>query len=807
MLKNHIHIALRNLRKYKAFSLINVVGLAVGIACCIVIFLYVRDELSYDKFNVKADQIYRVHLNGNINHRDLKMAISSPPLGEGLARNFPQVLNYARIRNFGVPVMRYKDKVFSEKRIYWVDSTFFDLFTVKFLQGDPKTALSQPNDVVLTEETAKKYFGDENPIGKILNADHRRDYVVTAVVKGFPHNSHFHFDLLASLSTYKDSRSEFWLSNNYYTYILLRKGTDTGALQKKINEFIKQFIGPQIKMAAGLSLDQFYAGGNRYEYDLQPLTSIHLNSHLDYELEPNSDMGYIYIFSSIALAILLIASINFMNLSTARSERRSKEVGIRKTLGSNRSQLVRQFLAESVLLSAISVFLAIVIVELFIPMFNDVADKQISLGVFDNFYTIPVLLVLALIVGIMAGSYPAFYLSSFRPMHVLSKASGKNSRKSILRSGLVIFQFTVSIVLFIGTFIVYSQLSYIQNKNLGFNKQRVVVIDRTDDIGSQIESFKKRLLSNPDIVSVSNTSQIPGNHFSNSAFKEAGTSGEKTQELWVMSADYGFTNTYRIQMKEGRYFSKEHPSDTTAIVINQKTAEVFGMKDPIGKRLVLYGRTASEARYFTIVGVMKNFNFESLHQEIKPLVIFLYREHNFGKYVSARISPGNYQSTIAYMNQSWKKYAGNESFKYNFFDQGWTHLYSAEERTGKLATIFSILAIFIACLGLLGLAAFITEQRTKEIGVRKVLGASVPEIIFLLSKEFTKWVLIANAIAWPVAYLVMNNWLQSFAYRINIGPLIFLYSGIIALLIALLTVSSHAIRAARANPVKSLRYE
>ncbi len=807
MLKNYIQIALRNLKKYKAFSFINIIGLAVGVACVIVIFLYVRDEMSYDKFNKDANQIYRVYFDARINSRDIESVSTSAPLGPTFKRVFPEVVQYTRIRNFGVPVMRYKEKVFSEDKVFWADSTFFNVFTVKFIQGDPKTALSKPNELVITGKTARKYFGNANPIGKILNADHRRDYVVTAVVKAFPHNSHFHFDMLASMSTYNDSKSQFWLSNNYTTYLVLQKGTNPQTFENKFNKYIIRFIGPQVKLAAGITFDQFKAGGNRYTYKLQPLTSIHLYSHLDNEIEPNGDINYIYIFSAIAIAILLIASINFMNLSTARSERRAKEVGIRKTLGSNKSLLVRQFIAESVLMSAIAVFIALGIVELFLPLFNDISGKQMTLHLLDNFYAIPALIGIAVVVGILAGSYPAFYLSSIRPVSILSKDSRKGSRKSILRSSLVIFQFAVSILLFIGTFIIYNQLDYIQNKNLGFNKDRVVIIDKTDDIGNSIESFKKQLLSNPKILDVSNSTSIPGSHFNNSAYKLGGTSGKTTQMLWNFYADYGFQKTYEIYMKEGRFFSKEHPSDTTAVVINEATANVFGLKNPIGKQLVLYGRSQKDAQNFKIIGVVKNFNFESLHQQIKPLVIHLLPKGGFGKYVSVRIAAGNYQKTIASMNDVWKNFAGNEAFKYNFFDQDWAHLYNAEQRTGKIASVFSILAIFIACLGLLGLAAFITEQRTKEIGIRKTLGASVPEIVFLLSKEFTKWVLIANIIAWPLAYYVMSNWLQNFAYRITIGPLIFVLSGLIALAIALLTVSSHAIRAARANPIKSLRYE
>ena len=807
MVKNYLRIAIRNLKKYKAFSFINIIGLAVGTACCILIFLYVADELSYDKFNVKADQIYRIYLQGRIHNSELNVAASPAPMGLAMLNNIPEVENFTRVRSFGFPVMRYKNKAFSEEKFYWADSTFFQIFTVKFLEGNPNNALTKPNNVVITEATAKKYFGDEDPMGKILNADHRRDYIVTGVVKGFPRNSHFHFDFLASLSTYEDSRSTFWLSNNYSTYIVLHKGTDPDKVLGTMKEMVKKYVGPQIKAAAGVSLEQFESAGNKYGYNLQPLASIHLHSHLDYEMEPNSDISYIYIFSAIALAILLIASINFMNLSTARSERRAKEVGIRKALGSNRQQLIRQFIAESVLMSLFSVLVAIGIVELLVPFFNDLAGKQINLDLLNNISSVPLILAFALIVGIVAGIYPAFYLSSFDPALILKSDTIKGSRKSLLRSGLVIFQFAVSIVLFVGTFIIHDQLSYIQNKNLGFNKEHVVIINKTDDIGKQIESFKLEVANYPKVVSVCNTTSIPGEQGGDSAYKLEGSSANKSLDLRVLICDYNFIKTYGINMADGRFFSREHPSDTIAVVVNQAAVNSFGITNPVGRNLVQLGRTADQSVNYRIIGVVKDFNYESLHQKIRPMVIHLFSTGNFGNFVSVRIAAGNYQNTIASLENTWKKFADDQAFEYIFFDQKWEHLYFAEQRTSKVSLVFSVLAIFIACLGLLGLAAFVTEQRTKEIGIRKVLGASVPEIFVLLSKEFTKWVLIANVIAWPAAYYIMDNWLSNFAYRVSINLWIFLISGALALFIAIFTVSTHALRAARSNPVKSLRYE
>ena len=804
MLKNYLKIAIRNLRKNKGFSFINITGLAVGIACCIAIILYVKNELSYDKFNINSEQIYRVHIKGRINTNEINSAISPAPMGAALKHDLPDVIEYTRIRNFGSPVLRYKNKAFSEEKFYCVDSTFFNVFSVKFLEGEPQQALTQPNSLVITEDMAKKYFGNEEPMGKILNADHRRDWIVRGVVKDFPKNSHFHFDFLGSINTYEDSKSPFWLSNNYYTYIVLRKGTNPDVFQKKLNQDVLQYIGPQLEKIANISLSQFEKNGNSYGFVIQPLTSIHLNSHLDYELEPNSDISYVYIFSIIALAILLIACINFVNLSTARSEKRAKEVGIRKTLGSMKGQLIKQFIAEAVLMSMLAVILAIILTELFLPIFNDISGKEMSLGIFDNFYNIILLITFSCLIGLIAGSYPAFYLSSFEPMQVL-KSKSRGKRKSFLRNGLVIFQFAVTIILFIGTFIIYNQLKYIQTKNLGFNKEQVIIINKADDLGNKITSFKQELSNNPNVLEISNSSAIPGNQNGDSAYRLEGTSNYQIRDLRELWSDYGFANTYKMQIDKGRFFSREHPSDTTSVVINESVVNILGLKNPIGKNLIAPGREGDEK--YKIIGVLKDFNYESLHQTVRPLVIHLYKNYGYGSFISVRIKPENYQGTISYLENTWKKFAGNQAFDYSFLDQNLAHLYIADQRTSKIASTFSILAIFIACLGLLGLASFVTEQRTKEIGIRKVLGASIPSLLFMLSKEFLKWVLIANIIAWPVAYYAMNNWLNNFAYRVNINLWIFILGGIAALIIALFTISSHAIKAATSNPIKSLRYE
>ena len=803
MFLNYLKIAIRNLKKNKGYSFINIFGLAVGIACCIVILLFIQNEFSYDKYNVNYDSIYRVRLSAVIGNNPIESASSCAPCGPSFKQEIPEVENYTRLRNYGFPVIRYKDKAFSEERFYSVDSSFFDVFTVHFIEGNPRTALTEPNTVVITESTAIKYFGKEDPVGKMINADKRRDYLVTGVINDFPANSSFHYDFLASIYSYDIQNDQLWLSNNYETFLRVQNGSGLDELNKKISRVARDHIGPQLQKIVGISYEQLYAGGSKYEYLLQPLSDIHLRSHLDFELEPNGDITYIYIFSIIALAILLIACINFTNLSTARSSSRAKEVGIRKTLGSNQALLIRQFLTETIMMSFIAMLFALLLVELFLPTFNVISNKHLDLQIFSNYYTIPLLALFILFVGIIAGVYPAFVLSSLTPVKVLRGKLQRVSNKSLLRNSLVILQFSISIILIVGTLIVQSQLDYIQNKKLGFNRDQILIVKKTDDIGKYIKSFKDDISRNSAIIDVSNSSAIPGGLFGDTAFKLEDTGPEDVHDIKVINTDYGFINTYQIKMKEGRFFSRDYSNDSMSVVMNEAAVKALGLKDPVGKNLVMIGDNIK----YRIVGITDDFNFQSLHQTIEPLVFRLYRQNDFGRYISLRFTPQNAKITIQSISGIWHKYAGNQAFEYAFFNDDFAKLYTSEQRTGQIFSIFSILAIFIACLGLLGLAAYTAEQRTKEIGIRKVLGASIPEIIYMLTKEFTKWVLIANLVAWPLAYYFMNGWLENFAYRINFNIWVFILSGVSALLIAVVTVSYQAIRAAIANPIESLRYE
>lgn len=812
MLKNYIKISFRNLIRFRTNSLINIIGLAVGITCFITLFLFIKNELSYDKFYKNADSIYRVYVKSSIHGQESSNSKTAAPLGATLTRDYPEVLTYTRIGYFGSHVLKYKDKVFREWDIYTADSTFFDVFSLPLISGNPKTALSQPNSIVVTESAAKKYFGDEDPVGKILKVEPSGSYMVTGLMKDFPKNSSFSCDFLLSMSTYPISQSNYWLNLWYSTYIVLKKGTNPNDLEKKFQNVVNNDVGPLAEKVLGVPMEQFRKEGNTYSFRLQPLTSIYLYSQRDYGLDPNtewtnqktSDIEYVYIFSAVAIFILLLAIINFMNLTTARSEYRAKEVGIRKTLGSNKSKLVGQFLAESIMVSFISLIVSLALLEIILPQFNQLANKSLSLELFSNIYSVPALLLFTLIIGILAGSYPAFYLSSFRPVHLLRAKYG--NRKSSLRSSLVVIQFAVSIALLIGTITIKDQLDFIQDKNLGFNKENLYAVKNAGILGNNLKPFENELSKNPNIISLSNSSKmfttgIPGNGYLYNTKQGADViSGQ------FIKVDYNFLKTFQIPMVQGRFFSKEFPSDSTSVVINQAMLKECGTKDPLGKELSQIG-LGKEAKSYKIIGVSKDFNYESLHKQIRPLVFLLQDNNKPANILTIRISSKNMKKTIGFIDEEWKNFSNGEGIYASFVSRDIAKLYDSEERVSIVATIFSGLAIFIACLGLFGLASFVAEQKTKEIGIRKVLGASVSEIVLMLSKQFTKWVVFANLIAWPTAYFAMRNWLQNFAYRININVWVFLAAGVTALIVALFTISFHAFKAAMANPINSLKYE
>ncbi len=810
MLKNYLKAALRNMRLHKGLTFITIFGFAAGLACCILITLFAIDQLGFDRQQAKADRIFRVGLTAALNNNVMSGPVSCAPLAETMKKEIPEVEAVTRFigGGRGAPVVRYKDKVFSEERFYWADPTFFDVFSAAFVKGDPRTALQQANNVVLTRSMARKYFGGEDPLGKTINTDNRRDLVVTGVVEDVPRQAHFHYDFLGSLAVFESSRSTSWIGNNFYTYVTLRAGASQAAVDAKLQEIVRNHAGPQFMKMFGVSWDQLLKSGAQYRYFLQPLTAIHLNSHLEFELEANGDMSTVYLFSLVAFGVFVLACVNFINLTTARAATRAREIGIRKAIGSGRGQLIGQFLFESTLTSFLAIALALVLAVLMRPFFNRLAGEYSDIVIGGNPWLLPILLSLLVLSGLVAGAYPAFYLSSFRPVQVLKGQQAGIRGKSFLRGLLVVFQFTLTIALIVGTLAIGRQLNYMQNKKLGFSKDQVLIVKKTDDLGKQVQAFKQELLANPNIEAVSNVSNLMGDpSFGDNVYRVPGVEGVAQHILWTIYADEGFPRTFAIQMAAGRFFEKDRPGDLQGIVLNETAVKALGLTDPVGKELIQMIDQGGNQLKLTILGVMKDFHFQSLHEEIRPLAIHRFGPEGFGKMVSVRFRPVALPALLAAIESTWRRLARGQAFEYEFFDVRFAAIYNSERNTARLLTAFSVLAIAIACLGLLGLATFATQQRTKEIGIRKVLGASVFNLSRLLSNEFLKLVLLANLIAWPLAYYVLQRWLRNFAYRASLDLGLFLLAGLLAVCIALLTVSYQSIRAALANPVNSLRNE
>ncbi|QNF32615.1 ABC transporter permease [Adhaeribacter swui] len=808
MFQNYFKIALRNLWRNKAFSAINIFGLAIGIATCLVIMLFVADELSYDRFNQKADRIVRIVFKATLNGETLETPTASAPTGQTLVRDYPEVEAATRVRVNSAPFITYQDKTFKEDKFAFVDANFFQVFTLPLIQGDAKTALLEPNTIIISKAMAQKYFGtDNNAVGKILQLKNEKtSYKVTGVIDKVPANSHFHFNFFASMAGLEEARQTTWMSNNFNTYLVLRSGYDYKQLQAKMPQVIEKYMGPEVQKALGISLKQFREKGDDVGLYLQPLTAIHLRSKLTNDLEPGGDVRYVYIFGAIALFMLLIASINFMNLSTAGASKRAREVGIRKVLGSVKKELVQQFLLESVLLSAIALVVAIILVYLALPFFNDLAGKELTLQFTDNLWLLPALLFFGLVVGVLAGSYPAFFLSSFQPVKVLKGTLTAGKESLSLRSGLVVFQFFISVALMIGTTVVYQQLNYIQNKKIGFDKDQTFVLHDTYVLGKQEEVFRQQLLQDPRVVNASVSGFVPVGPTSseNSVVLPENNAAQSvsTRQYFV---DPNYIPTLGMEVVAGRNFSKDFPSDSTAMVINEAAAKAFGWgKNILGRKVSRFINNEGDKKEYRVIGVVKDFHFESLHQRITPLLMIL--NNNSGAII-VKAKTKDIAGLLTFAKQQWSSFTANAPFDYTFMDERFAETYRAEQKVGHILSIFSGLTIFVACLGLFGLATFTAEQRTKEIGIRKVLGASLPNIVSLLSRDFLKLVLIANVLAWPLAWWAMHQWLQDFEYRTTIGWWVFGLAGVGALLIALLTISYQAIKAAIANPVKSLRSE
>jgi putative ABC transport system permease protein len=812
MFTNYLKIAVRNLWKNKTFSAINIIGLAVGLATYLLILFYVADELSYDRYNKNAQRIYRVDGDIQFAGNHFIMAVAPDPMGPTLKREFPQVEQEVRFRYNGGFLVRKGSSNLIENRVIFADSTLFKVFTLPMIDGDPNTALVEPNSLVINEKTAKKYFNTTQAVGKNLIINDTANFKITGVIKDIPSQSHFNYDFFISMASLPESRKNNWLSNNFNTYLLLKKGADPKKLESLMDELIRKNLGEQAKTALNINMDEFIKSGNHASFSLMPLTKIHLHSNKTMELGVNGNIQYVYIFSLVALLILLIACVNFMNLSTARSSNRAKEVGVRKVLGSLRKDLITQFFTESLITCFVALLLALILVSTALPYFNMLSGKNLSSSVFTNPWLFPLLIVLMLIVGIIAGSYPAFYLSAFNPIAVLKGKLSKGFSNSWLRSGLVIFQFFISIALIIGTLVIYTQLKFIHNKDVGYNRDQVLVIKNTDPLGSRIKAFKEDILKLPGVMNATVTGFLPTSGWRSDTplFPDATLNQKSAVSMQVWDVDENYVPTLGMKMEDGRNFSNQFPTDSDGVILNQSAVKLLGLKDPLNKTLY-YMKDVNEflnnkkvASSCHIVGVVNDFNFNSLRKGVSPVALFFRRQNSS---VAFKISSRDIAGLVGEINNNWKEMVPGQPFTYSFMDEDFNNLYKNDQKVGRIFISFALFAIIIACLGLFGLVTYAAQQRTKEIGIRKVLGASEMDITSMLSKDFLKLILISALVAFPVSWWAMNQWLNQFAYRISIGWWIFLVAGLTALLIGLITVSFQAIKAALANPVKSLRTE
>ncbi len=812
MLTNYLRVAFRSLTRSKFFSLINILGLAIGICSFLLIVFFVQDELSYDKHLPHADRMYRIDMTGRFGGNEFNIAVISAAQGPQMKEDFPEIEDYVRFRTRGYFLVTYGDNTFKEEDVAYVDANAFDFFGIKMLGGDPAKALQEPNSLVISEALAKKMFGEEDAIGKVVKVSGTDDFKITGVMQAMPHNTHFQFDIFASMAGLDEAKNAIWLSQNFQTYIRLVEGAAPEALEAKFPDMVVKYIGPELERFMGATMDEFSQAGNNIGYFLTPVTDIHLHSRVDAQLGANGDIKYVYIFTAVAVFILIIACVNFMNLSTARSANRAKEVGIRKVMGAYRRNLINQFLLESLMITAISFAIALGLTAIALPYFNQLTGKEFSLEVLTSPTLAFVLVGIMLFVGLLAGSYPAFFLSAFQPASVLKGKLQTGMKSGALRSTLVIFQFAISIFLVVGTLTVFDQLKYIQTKKLGYDREQLIVLQNTFVLGKSIESFKNEVLTNNSFKSgtISGFLPIRSNNSNSAVFPGKNPKSNSTTSCAFFYVDHDYIPTLGMELVAGRNFSREFGADSTGMIINEATARQFGIADdPIGKELGTYeGGSADDPDLnifvYKVIGVVKDFHFESLKTDIRPAVMFL--GESTGR-ITFRLNTTDYPAAIGYLQEKWDEFAPGQPFEYAFYDEEFNAEYKAEQKVGEIFGIFAGLAIFIACLGLFGLAAFTAEQRTKEVGIRKVLGASTSSIIMLLSKEFMKLVLIAFGIAVPVAWYAMNTWLQDFAYRTSLGVSVFVIAGGLSFVIAWLTMSFHSYKAAVLNPARSLRTE
>jgi len=807
MIKNYLKMAVRVLKKNKGFTLINILGLAMGLATCMLIVFYVNDELGYDQFNLKADRIFRVDDEIKFGGNENTYAVSPAPLADALKRDYPEVEDVVRFRMNGNFQIKKGNQNLHENHVVYADGSLFNVFTLPLIEGDAKTALVQPHTAAITETIAKKYFNTPYATGKTLIINDTALYKVSAVLKDMPQQSHIRFDIFLSMASLPESRNNAWLSNNFNTYVLVKNNANPQDIEKGLPKMLEKYVGPEMQRMIHQNYSDFERSGNYFKMKLMPLKKIHLYSNAVAELGANGNIQYVYIFTAIAIFILLIACVNFMNLSTARSSNRALEVGVRKVLGSDRKQLIFQFLAESFLITTVAAVIAVIATWLLLPSFNSLADKQFSFTATSLLWIVPSLLITVVITSLIAGWYPAFFLSAFQPVKVLKGNIASGFRNGWLRSSLVVFQFAISVFLIVGTLVIYKQLDYIRNKNLGYDRAQVLTVWNVDVLGNHAKTFKQEVKQLPGVVDATLSEYFPtgGSRNSNGVFQSP-TLDQKTaiqSQTWYVDEDY--INTLGIKMKTGRQFLASMPTDSSAVIINETAAKLLGQRDPINKPLYfLVDVKTSKTKKCNIIGVVKDFNFNSLRENITPVMLLLQEDRGA---LNVRIKSANFHSVLAQIQDKWKSLSPNQEFSSSFMDKDFERTYRADQRRGTIFIVFTSLAIIIACLGLFGLATYAAEQRTKEIGIRKVLGAGVSSIVTMLSVQFLKLVLVALVIALPFAWLMMKKWLQDFAYQVPFDWWIPVAASLLAIAIAILTVSSQAIRAAVMNPVKSLRSE
>lgn len=815
MLKNYIKIAFRNLWRNKGYSFINIFGLAVGLASCIIILMYVKHELSYDQHHEHADRIYRVTSHIDFAGNYLELASGPAPMGPTLLQDYPEVESMVRLRPRGNYTVRQGNQNISEEGFVFADSSIFNVFTIPLLNGD-KSALTEPNTVALSEEMAQKYFERKDVVGETLTLMDTYDFEITGVFETMPEISHFQFNFLLSMPTIDEANNNMWLSNNFRTYLLLREGSDPTEFEENFESIKKTYIEPQLQQFMGVSIEEFEAAGNRANYRLQPLTDIHLYSDLTGEFRANGSIEYVTIFSALAVFILLLACINFMNLSTARSSKRAKEVGVRKTLGSGKFELSTQFLLESLAFSFVALGVGLLLVELTLPYFSELAGRPITSDYFSSISVAGLILAIVIGTGLLAGAYPSLMLSSFRPSQVLKGTFLEQKGHGIFRKGLVVFQFSISIVIVVGLFTINKQLRFIQNKDLGFQKEQVIIIEGTYNLGTaeDIEGFKDEMIGYDSFQSGTVSSFLPVSGFGlddRAYWPENDTpTQDNTVSMQSWDVDEDYIETLGMKILEGRDFDEERATDRNSVILNEAAAVRFGFENPIGETIATYPMDSdgnidqNSVNEYEIIGIVRDFHYQSLRETVTPLALFY--EPSYGN-IAFKMDAASVSSAITLLEEEWESRAPSQPFHYTFLDERFNQMYQSENRVQDLMSAFSVIAIVIACLGLFGLSAFSAEKRQKEIGIRKILGASVPSILSLISKEFLYLILISFVISVPVAYLVMQQWLQEFTYRTEIGIYVFAMAGIGTFLIAILTVSWQSIKAALMNPINSLRSE